>query len=544
MFLAEPFQHRCAATLHMANASDRLQLNEYRKELIAFLWSDDQKITQHQSLKWQVETPAPGTLRIATESTNGEAATSQAETLARQFLTHIQSLNDSELTTPTEGETQLQNYVALLTRRLDDAQSQLDAAMARLPAADPRPDQATLSDRWQSARGDFESARAQLRQAAAEYKTLTQHDPANAATTPEARQAALLADTDLQQDLKELAATLTELKLHMLNVWQESSSSLDQLASAAATGQSQLAKLDTAEIAPALREAYSAIAAEMTAYRDAAATFAKTWNAEFAALQHADLDAEGASLLDAYQRVKTMLSEFLFHAGNRLSTIRENVNQLSRDPADDAQHHLRQSDAARAFAELQSAHHRFEFAAGALDTPANFRLDSALRIARGLRRRVSDRIRETDERLQKLATARAQEEQNAHLSDLDEILRKSRDASDATVEELIALQDGLQTASASSEQFVAAVAAAELANNRLQLTRTDLDQAESRLRELAEKRAAAQRASELQFVSAGIFQKNINLEPRLRTAAIGASVTFLAVLLGQILLARSLWPQR
>ena len=544
MFLAEPFQHRCAATLQMANASDRLQLNHCRKELIAFLWSDDRKIPRPQSLKWQVEVPATGTLRIATESTNADAATTQAETLAKNFLTHIQSLNDSELNTPTESETQLQDYVALLTRRLDDAQSQLDAAMARLPAADPRPDHTALADRWQSARGDFESARAQLRQAAAEYKTITQHDPANAAPTPEARQAALLADTDLQQDRKELATTLTELKLHMLNVWQESSSSLDQLAYAAATGQSQLAKLDTAEIAPALRDAYSAIAAEMTAYRDAAAAFAKSWNAEFAAIQRADSDPDGAALLDAYQRVKTLLSEFLFHAGNRLAAIRENVNKLSRDPADDAQHHLRQSDAARAFAELQSAHHRFEFAAGALDTPTNFRLDSALRIARGLRRRVNDRTREIDDRLQKEAAARAQAEQTASLAALDEILRNSRDATDATVEELIALQDGLQTASASSEQFVAAVAAAELANNRLHLTRADLDQAETQLRELTEKRAAAQRASELQFVSAGILQKNINLEPRLRTATVGASVTFLAVLLGQILLARSLWPQR
>ena len=95
--------------------------------------------------------------------------------------------------------------------------------------------------------------------------------------------------------------------------------------------------------------AYAAIAGEISAYRDAAAVFSKSWNAEFAGLQHAEPNAEQATLLDAYQRVKTMLNEFLFHAGNRLAAIRESVNQLSRDPADDAQHHLRQSDAARAF---------------------------------------------------------------------------------------------------------------------------------------------------------------------------------------------------
>lgn len=545
MLLAEPFQHRCGATLQMADSSDPMQMGEHRNELMAFVWAQDQDRPTPSRLNWLVEVPSPGTLRIVTNTSDADSGSRQAEALARNFLNHIQSLNESERATPTESEGHLQDHVAVLARRLDDAQSQLDAAMAKLPSNDPRPDKAGLMHRWQSARGDFDTARAQLRQAADEYKRLTQQgNLTHAAVSAQDRQAALLGDYDLQQDLKELGATLIELKLHMLTVWQDSSSSLEQLVSSAASGTTQVTNIEVSDVSMSVREAYSAIAAEMSGYRDAAETFSKAWKAEFAALQHSELDSEGALLLDAYQRIKTLLSEFLFHAGIRLSTIRESVNQISRDPANDAQHHLRQSDAARAFAELQSAHHRFEFGAGALDTPVNFRLDSALRIARGLRRRVADRTREIDERLQKSATARAQAEQNATLLALDEILRKSREASDATVEELVALQDGLQSASASTEQFVAAVAAAELANNRLQLTRTDLDQAESRLRELAAARAAAWRASELKIVSAGILQKNINLEPRLRTAAVGASVTLLAVLLGQILLARSLWPTR
>jgi hypothetical protein len=222
--------------------------------------------------------------------------------------------------------------------------------------------------------------------------------------------------------------------------------------------------------------------------------------------------------------------------------MREAVHQISRDPSDDTRNYLRQSDAARALAELQAAHHRFEFSAGALDTTNNFRLDSAMRIARGLRRRVTDRIRTIDEALHKEAVTRAREEQKQAMGVLDAILKKSRDTSDATVGELITLQDELQAASSSSEQFVAAVAAAELANHRLQLTQKDLSHAEHQLRELAQKRASARRASELTLASAGVIERNVNLGDRMRVAGVGAAVTFLAVLLGQIVLSRALWP--
>ncbi len=546
MLLAEPFQHHCGATFQIANASDLAQFGKYRKELMGFVWGDDQKTPQQQGgSKWQVGVPTAGVLRIAMETSDADLGAQQAEAMARGFLTHLQALNESEWSIPTESESFLQSYTEVLTKRLDDAQKQLDTAMVNLPKADPRPDKGNLMDRWHSVRGDFDTARTQLRQAGDEFKRLTQQgELTHAAVSAEERQAALMADADLQQDIKELGATLTELKLHMLNVWQKSSASLEQLGAAAATGLTHVSDLDAETTPSSMREAYAAIASEMAAYRDAAAAFAKGWNAEFSELQHAELNTQEATLLDAYQRAKTMLNEFLFHAGNRLSAVRESVNQLSRDPADDAKHHLRQSDAARASAELQTAHHRFEFAAGAIDTPNNFRLDSALRIARGLRRRVADRIRAINEGLQKLAIARATDERNRTMSALDDILRKSREASDATTEELIALQDGLQTASASSEQFVAAVANAELANNRLQLTRTDLNQAENQLRELAEKRATAQRGAELKIVSAGVLQKNVNLHDRLRVAGVGASVTCLAVLLGQIVFARFLWPAR
>ncbi len=541
MMVAEPLRHRCGATIQIANASDLEQFGKYRQQLINMAWGGDHASPESNRYAWRVETPGEGILRIAMDTSNVKAAVRQAEEMAREFIAQARAANEAQWSRPSEGENFLQSYVKVLTDRLDDAQRQLDLAMSKLPAADPRPDKAGLMHRWQSVRGDFEAARTQLRQAAEEYKRLNQQgELTQAAVSDEDRQAALAADADLQQDIKELGTTLTELKRHMLNVWQQSSADLEQLGTVAAAGATQPSPTDDQATPSSMREACANIAKEMVEFRDGVTAFAGSWNAEFAAMQNDAADAEKSTLLDAYQRVKTLLNDFLFHTGNRLTAMRESVNQLSRDPSDDAKHHLRQSDAARAFAELQSAHHRFEFAAGALDTPGNFRLDSALRIARGLRRRVADRIHAIDERLHKEALARATQERNQSLTALDEILRKSRDASESTVDELVAIQDRLESASTSSDQFVAAVTNAELANHRLQLTRGDLDQVESQLRGLGEQRAKARRDAELQFVWAGVLQKNVNLTDRLSVAGVGASVTILAVLLGQIVLAKSL----
>lgn len=544
LLLAEPLQHRCGATFQVADTSALSDLGRYRSELLVFAWGGVANPTSAPSAgRWDIEAPGAGQLRISRATNDPETTIGEAEVLARGFEAHIRTQNEKLWASPTESESFLQRYVGVLTARLDDAQKQLDAAMAQVPVSDPRSEKTGLYDRWQTVRGDFDTARRQLREAAAEFQRLQQTDLSQVSVDPEQRERALMADVDLQQDLKELETTLTELKLHMLNVWQQSAASLTTLTTA---GRADFAKAanaaQAAGVSQMIRDVLSSIMSEMSAYQTSAGEFAKAWNEEFATLQRNPQGMDASVTLDAYQRIKSLLSEFLFASGNRLATIREKVNQLTRDPVDDAQHHMRQSDAARAFAELQSAHHRFEFTAGALDAPSNFRLDSALRISRGLRRRVLERTREIDERLQKAALDRARGEQERTMAALSDILEKSRDVSDQTVDELIALQDRLTKASASSETFVAAVAAAELANNRLQMTRTDLDQARLKLQELSNQRSAARRAAELTMIHAGIVQKNVNLKDRLRIAGVGLTVTLLAVLLGQILLARFLWP--
>lgn len=544
MLLAEPFSHRCGATLQLADPNNAAAREKLKTDLVAFLWGrDSQAGIRLNESNWLVDEPAPGALLLSLVTTDTELGTQKAKEAANEFITKVRQQIDREKDTPGEGESFLLSYVNVLTERLGDAQKQLDEAVARLPEADPRQDKSALVEKWREVRGDFDSARAQLASAAEEYRRLTDRgEITEAVVSPEKRQAAFNADQDLQQDMKELVVTLGELKEHVLTVGSDSNPALEQVSTAVTTGLTELKSREGEDSSESLREVYTSLNSQLAAYGQDAEAFAEFWNREFAAFSRALPSAENATLLDDYQRIKNALNDFLFKAGNRLSAMREAVNQISRDPSDDARHHLRQSDAARALAEVQSAHHRFEFSAGALDTTNNFRLDSTLRIARGLRRRVSDRIRTIDDALQKEAVARAREEQAQAMAVLDAIVRKSRDAGDATIDQLLKLQDELQTASTSSEQFVAAVAAAELANHRLQLSRKDLDQAQVRLRELAQRRADQHRASELTIASAGVVERNVNLGHRLRVGGIGAAVTFLAVLLGQIVLARALWP--
>ncbi|MDO8629415.1 MAG: hypothetical protein Q7R41_02885 [Phycisphaerales bacterium] len=543
LVLAEPFQHHCGATFRITNPDSRERISFYRKELLEYAWADlaERPDSQLVAARWFVDEPATGILRVCLTTTDQRRGVDRATVIAHGFLSHLNALTHEVRSTPTEGENILSGYVQKLQTRLSDAQDQLEAAMQTLPAGDPRIDRDSLLARWQNLRSDFAAARARLTHAAEEFGRL--HDesaPTHGVVSADERRDAFLADDALQQDFKELAVTLTELKLHLLNVWQRSSAAWDQLGIATSAYLDQLSRRDTDELASDVRTTVERLSVETAAYRDAKDAFSKAWTTEFTSLQHREVDPQSAEVLDGYQRVRTLLNDFLFGGGQRLSAMRSQVNAIAKNPADNARRHVLQSELTRGFQELQSAHHRFEFAAGSIETPENFRIDSALRISRGLRRRTSEQMNAVEERLQAEAAERARKQHAQAIESIDEVLQKTRAASDQTIDELVALQDGLNQTANLSEAFVAAVLRAELANNRFQMTREDLERTEGQLRDLAARRAAADNHSDIALVSCSVVNAAVNLPEQLRLGGVGVGVTFLAVLLGQLLLRRRL----
>ena len=539
LVLAEPFQHQCGATFKIAGTNVQHRMEFYRKELLEHAWAElaNHPDDRSGSARWQVDLPAPDQLRICLTTADQQRGIDRASVLARGFLSRLNTLTHEIRTTPTESENVLSAYVSELQTRLTDAQVQLEAAIKTLPADDPRGDRDAMLAKWENLRSDFSTARERLDRAAEESnRLLAESEPTHGIVTVEERREAFLADSGLQQDLKELGATLTELKRHMLEVWRRASEPLRQAELASAVYIEDLSRRGAGELPTEIRAIVDTLAKQTAEYREAMSTFAQAWSAEFSALSHREIDPESGDVLDGYQRSRSLLNDFLFNGGQRLSSLRAEVNALARKPTDHVLHHVLQSELTRGFQELQSAHHRFEFAAGSLETPENFRLDSAIRIARGLRRRTTDQMRTLEERLQSHAADRARNERMRAVASIEDVLRATRAASDKTVDELVALQDGLNQTASLSEAFVASVLRAELANSRLQITQEDLERTQGQLLEFAARRAATNTSADLTLVSCGVVQASVNLPERLHFGAVGAGVTFLAVLLGQLLL--------
>ncbi len=537
LLFAEPFQHLCGATFRVTETSNRDRITFYRKELLDFTWADvaQQPDADQAGPMWMVDEPEFGLLRAYRSTTDRQRGVERANVVARGFLTHLNALARETRTTPTEGETILEGYVRQFQARLADTQEQFESAIAALPDSDPRLHRETLLANWGQLQSDFKAAREQLAQTARQFDNLKgENEQTTAVVMPAERRDVLEADEALQQDFKELAATLTELKLHMLNVWQRSSAALEKLESAGSAFQDWLTKRITDAPPQDIHDLVENLSVESSSYRESAAAFSHAWTAEFKALQQREVDAQSGDLLDAYLRARTLLNDFLFSAGQKLSAMRSRVNEAARQPRDNARLHVVQSELMRGFQEVQSAHHRFEFAAGSLETPDNFRLDSALRIARGLRRRITDRTKAIEDRLKTEATERAKKQRLETMAAIEAVLEKTRASSDETIDRLLAVQEGLNQTANLSEAFVTAVLRAELANSRLQLTREDLARMEAQLRELAARRASAGDEPPISLAACGVVQSAVNLPERLRVAGVGAGVAFVAVLLGQL----------
>ena len=246
-----------------------------------------------------------------------------------------------------------------------------------------------------------------------------------------------------------------------------------------------------------------------------------------------------AAQLDAVvEQLVHPLNDFLFDTARSLSTMRSRVQEVGDDPSDSARHHVYQSNLTRAFHTVQAAHHRFEFAAGALETPDNFRLDAAMKSARGLRRRSQDRIQEIEARLEAKAAERARQRHALELAEAEQFIDQVRSATDRTVDELIALQEELNLDTEASEAFLRAVLRAEVATSRLEIARTDRNQIEDRLRSLAAERVARAKTADVELVSCDVAGRPVNLDDRLRTGGVAGILTLITALLGQYWITR------
>ena len=313
---AVPLQYICGATFRYAGKDHEASFNAVRDQLLLFCWNqtEEAKPVDRPSRDWFVDCPANGLARLCLESNSRISGLERVRTLANEYLAkHAAELSESRAT-PSESERLLSGFASDLEARLDSAQAELENSLPDLQTNDPITQRQELMNTWRERRERFATVRRDLGGAYAELDRLrTEPEPTHGVVPTESRHKALEADLALQQDLRELEVNLSELKHHLLNVWDRSTPPLNQLLTAARS-LSEESPPDRNSDGPGGRSV-SAMYDSAGLFYQALLAFAEKWEHERESLKGMAIDPTSGELIDLQQRARNDLNDFLYEAG-------------------------------------------------------------------------------------------------------------------------------------------------------------------------------------------------------------------------------------
>ncbi len=528
MLLATPLQYVNGARFVITGLNPSADLDYYRQALQAYSWQFESSMTSDnpEHARWFVESPTATQLTLCCTGRKGSTAVQLIEAAARAFVKEINDEISLIREKPSEQEDWLGQQTATIQAQLAHANGQVEKALAGLKSDDPVALRDELMARWTVSRDTFAKDRQDYLRADARLKSLQQQPLPNfGVVTPKIQDEAYQANTALQQDLDEMRVHLSELKLHLLNVWQKSVPILDELVQAGESFSQTLSKANTYGSSLPL----PALLDMAIQYRSALDRFASDWRAEFIAIRQREIDAMSPQLPRLHESVRSRLGGYLFEAGKSLGSARRQVQAIADSSADDARFHVMYSELVRTFQQLQSLHHRFEFAAGDIESRRNYRLDISLRASRGLHRRSKQRMKEIDDTLASRALVNSKKQHHEDIELAKLAVAAARDGIDESFEALLALQERLNINIGLSDNFLRASVTAELAGEQVSSAKQQLSQTQSQHQMLAQSRIGVLPKSRIECIECGVIRGPINLGPRLQTAGLAGLLTMLAL---------------
>jgi len=528
-------QYPCEAVFHFAESASAAEHLRIRRELLDFLWraSDIATAEGRAPESWSVDTPATDSLRFTTLVTDRPLGVERLQRLATAFMQRLTEEANEFKTSPTPAEKVLTSHLDELRTALMDARSRVDSATEAIPAENPIDQRHALASRWRIVREGFAETRSQLAGAATHLSVLrTTPDPTHGLVTDEERREAMEADDSLQNDLRELTVNLVELRAQLITIDDRTQPELSALQSAAADWIHTIGT-DTTALDSQTRAVLDRLKGDAAAYREHLTRLAHGWAAHFAAIRQNDLDATSNVVLNSLREVEGHLNDFLFTSAAQLSSMRSQLNTLAAQPSIQARPPMWHSECARAFHVLQNAHHRFEFAAGRINGTDDFRIDAARRAAFGLRRRTQERIRIIEERLQTRAAEQAKQSRRQETLDQEQLVDRVRSITDQTVDQLLTLQEELNSTAERSEEFHVAQGDLNRATERLDITQAMLAETQRRLDDLETTRLATEVVPPIRLVSCEALDRPVNLLPKAITGLVVFMLAFGALMLGQ-----------
>ncbi len=457
--LVSGLEYEASARLEVAGSLDAA-----RSALLDFTWRNTAAC--ENPADWRVDRPdgpSPLTLHL-----RGEDAT-QTELRLRELVGEFQS----HLATLVEtAQRRNQEIAGLLNALLTEfaAAAEIAENSARQSEADV-PDQSpfdalrTLSTRIHEQIAVLDRLRTAEAGAQATLQRL--QDPVNVSNliTPQQRESAYQATTELQQDLAQLAMQLTLGKDLLLAIWQETSPDLDELV-AAASRQLQATYAPTGRIADEdYLERLDQYRQRLGHYQQRVVAFAEQWTQAFTSLKSKPVEPMRPRLMDTHRRLKDLLGDFFHHGGRLLEAMRDDVIKLG-DHSNPSRQRLT-SGIKRSFQRLESTHRQFELAASNIHRRNNFRLDAAVDSASGLHRRVRHTVAQIDARLEEEALARARTERAATNDSVLQSRESIRRDINAAADRIIELYSEYAATVPEAEGFLRPMISAELARRQL-----------------------------------------------------------------------------
>lgn len=539
--LAIPGDHICVATFRIDDGASEAQRADVRRQLLDFA-------ARHAPVyailrggaPWFVDRPDTSTLRLGLRVPDRESGMAQIRESAEAFMAELHRAASRTKNTPTVAEVALRTYADDLRSMVESLHQESHTAPDPADVSSTAQETERLRHSWENLCSTYSAARHDLAEASAEFERLqTAEQPSYGLVPAERRQTALRRDAGLQQDLRELEVNLTELKQRILAVWQDTSPWLERMAvnvdelmaESEARAPTEFDANPDGDAPASGRDPRNDLHASAAEYRRTLTPFASAWTATCAAIRQLTPDPYTGDILNRYDALQRRVNDFLYESAALFSQMRSALQAM--DSGNTAQHYVSQSTFVRLFRKLQSAHHQFEFAASALESTNNFRLDAALQAVRGLKRRSEHRIREIERELQAEALQEARRMQTERISSAEQDVHRARAKVDRVVGELIALQATLNASTLRTEAVLRSRSRMQALAGRLNMAQTALARLDAQIAVLAEKRIAGTDQAGLEFLSCESLGGGADWANRAQLGGLGAVMTLIAVLLAQ-----------
>lgn len=502
-------------------------VEKHRANLLDALWQTEREQVALRS--WEVEPAGGGRLRAEIICSDRTAA----ETIFRQIAQTLNQRMEDEARrarqTPGLAERLVSELMARLEPDAERTHADLENHNHRLPGEEPSETQRRLQEALEAHTRSLASLRSAKQRVETRLDRLDRTpQPTSGWVDPDEKKAAHLAREDLRQDIEQLNMKLSLGRRHLAEVWQQASPRLDELVLASTKLEHVLG--DNRRTGEAEQKRRNRIRTRSGHYRRRLESFARRWTETFTALANQPGDPLAPRLFHFQRRLADLLGEFSFHAGKLIDAMRDDVRELGNQTHDAARRHRIRSQVLRAFHRLESEHRQLEFVASDVLPRNNFRLDAAIRSARGLHYRVRQAVAAIDQRLEADAIARDRQQRQARRESLLKERERITGQVDDQMDTILSLQTELLDTIPQARDSLERAHRIDSLRRRLELLRKTFADDQELLAALRKQREAAQGIEPIRLMNYTIDQTPSNLPERLLWGGVAALITLLAML--------------